>query len=542
METAQKKAMKCIPFVIVGMLYAVVLYMQKDSMLANSDITFLVNRAVQMLDCIKDGHVPFFYYRDFGGVGYGSAFFYGHLTLYPFLPVLAIGGKIAFVYVYIAVMYVIAFTGVRQVASRFTNNSNFISVIFMGSTLMFEIVCMVRMQANNMGMALAYWYIAFAIDLFRNRDREKRNSIFKAAIVFFLIINTHLLTAFICFCFTVVIMIYYFDKLSIVRYLKFAVLTVAMCSYFVANFLYHAAQINDISNINNFVLKSLSVYDFNAPYIGSLEYSVITGKFAGLAIMDVITTIILIIFIIKGWKTKKIKLKLLQIFAIAGIIIGFNPIWKWLNLKIVMLPLQFSFRYIVYLMLFFYIFAFGKVNHDFKLFMQWYTVLYLAVFIASFGFGEKVNEYKQLDGQIGNGEYVSERFICNENEFLEMSTEVTDDTGRKYKYKTDGRSVSVKVKNGQQQIRLTIPKLYYKGYRAFLDGKKLRVTEGKSQFVCVEVPSGAHGTIKVYYKHPIWLIVWDGFCLVLVIFITAIVRKGEKYGKDKEGSNKVTKL
>lgn len=40
METAQKKAMKCIPFVIVGMLYAVVLYMQKDSMLANSDITF----------------------------------------------------------------------------------------------------------------------------------------------------------------------------------------------------------------------------------------------------------------------------------------------------------------------------------------------------------------------------------------------------------------------------------------------------------------------------------------------------------------------
>ena len=81
METAQKKAMKCITFVIVGILYAVVLYMQKDSMLANSDITFLVNRAVQMLDCIKDGHVSFFYYKDFGGVGYGSAFFYGHRSL-----------------------------------------------------------------------------------------------------------------------------------------------------------------------------------------------------------------------------------------------------------------------------------------------------------------------------------------------------------------------------------------------------------------------------------------------------------------------------
>lgn len=52
-------------------------------------------------------------------------------------------------YVYIAVMYVIAVTGVRQAASRFTNNSNFISVIFMGSTLMFEIICMVRMQANK---------------------------------------------------------------------------------------------------------------------------------------------------------------------------------------------------------------------------------------------------------------------------------------------------------------------------------------------------------------------------------------------------------
>ena len=44
METLQKKTRKSIPFVIIGTLYAVVLYMQKDSMLANSDITFLVKQ------------------------------------------------------------------------------------------------------------------------------------------------------------------------------------------------------------------------------------------------------------------------------------------------------------------------------------------------------------------------------------------------------------------------------------------------------------------------------------------------------------------
>lgn len=47
-----------------------------DTLTTNSDLIFLSNRAQQMLSCLQDGNLPFFYYNDFNGVGYGSAFFY----------------------------------------------------------------------------------------------------------------------------------------------------------------------------------------------------------------------------------------------------------------------------------------------------------------------------------------------------------------------------------------------------------------------------------------------------------------------------------
>lgn len=104
--------MTTIGYVVIIAAYFITLFLMRGNMMSNSDVTFFVNRANQMLNCIKDGQVPFFYYNDFGGVGYGSSFFYGQLTLYPFLPLLLIS-KLAFIYGYITVMIVLVITGVR---------------------------------------------------------------------------------------------------------------------------------------------------------------------------------------------------------------------------------------------------------------------------------------------------------------------------------------------------------------------------------------------------------------------------------------------
>ena len=50
-----------------------------------SDVAFLFNRVDQLRQIILDGNLlKGFFYNDFQGVGYGSSFFYGYLTLLPF--------------------------------------------------------------------------------------------------------------------------------------------------------------------------------------------------------------------------------------------------------------------------------------------------------------------------------------------------------------------------------------------------------------------------------------------------------------------------
>ena len=71
-----------VAFIIVAILYG---FICSEDAWYIADLRYLYNRAYQMLSCFQDGNMPWFYYNDFGGVGYGSSFFYGQLTLVPFL-------------------------------------------------------------------------------------------------------------------------------------------------------------------------------------------------------------------------------------------------------------------------------------------------------------------------------------------------------------------------------------------------------------------------------------------------------------------------
>lgn len=527
--------MTTIGYIVVIVAYFITLFLMRGNMMSNSDVTFFVNRANQMLNCIKDGQVPFFYYNDFGGVGYGSSFFYGQLTLYPFLPLLLIS-KLTFIYGYITVMTVLVIAGVRQVCKRFTDKYDFITLMFMACPLTFEIIVIIRMYPNNMGMAFTLCFIAYVIDFFRD---NKKNSFIKASLLFYLIINTHLLSAAIAFIITVVLMVYYFDKHRIKDYFKFAVFTALICSYWIINFLYHSSSINDVQDINKFVLSHLSIYDFSFPYSGPLEQLVITGKFSGLTIIDWLVAIVLLVLLFKGTLHTKIKLNILKIILIVLLISGLNPIWKILNLNVYITPFQFSFRYLVYIMLTMYILAFSKIKtHEFRLFISSYAIIYMVTFILAFGLGEteKMDEYTQLDAYIGNGEYVSKDFTCTEKEFSVLSSQVSDNNGNKYDYHIDKNKVIVNKLQTDKNIKLTVPKLYYRGYIAKGGhGEKLNVSSGTSQFISVDIPAGFSGKMEVYYRHPLVLKLLDLICIMLVLIIYIhLVREEKIHGKIKK--------
>ena len=96
------KKLKKIDFVCIFIIisYMLILFTYKDSLLANTDNIFLVNRAEQMLNCLKDGNIPFFYYDDFNGIGYGSSFFLWSINIISIFIVITFWKITIFVWLY----------------------------------------------------------------------------------------------------------------------------------------------------------------------------------------------------------------------------------------------------------------------------------------------------------------------------------------------------------------------------------------------------------------------------------------------------------
>ena len=73
---------------------------------------------------------------------------------------------------------------------------------------------------------------------------------------------------------------------------------------------------------------------------------------------------------------------------------------------------------------------------------------------------------------------------------------------------------------------LTFSRPYFRGYRAWLDDRKLAVTSYRGLFPVVEIPAGAHGRLALIYR-PVWLIWGSATAAVCVLIILlAFVLRG----------------
>ena len=200
------------------------------------------------------------------------------------------------------------------------------------------------------------------------------------------------------------------------------------------------------------------------------------------------------------------------------IILCTKYVWIWFNLDIYTTPFQFSYRYLPFVLLFVFIAIFSRIrSNDLKLFLYSWTICYFILSMFLVQFQQKDNSYfSDLDACIGHGEYVNENFKCSSEEFRELSKRVIDSNKKEYKYDINGGVLSFNV-NTKDNISITVPKIYYKGYVAYLNDKKLELKEGYSQFISIELPSNSEGKVCVYYRHPLWLKLLDLLCLVLVM-------------------------
>lgn len=531
--------------IIVMFLSCIVIVANNDRTLV-PDIRYLYNRAEQMLNCIKDGNIPFFYYNDFGGVGYGSSFFYGQLTLYPFLFFVNKGIDV-FVNSYTVVIIALTYTGACFLGKRFTKNYKFIALLYMCSCWSVQSFFSFATLSNILATAISFYFIGFCIDFFRDKK-----SFIPASILFFVVVNTHLITAVISFIICVILFIMYFDKLRLKDYIKFALFTTFICSYFLINAVYHSGVVNNIEFINKRMLKYVEAGNYNVicnyqsklPFTGVILNSILAKfKFSSIDGYHLINLGVSILLIVWGrHKFSKREVACL-IISLLATLVSIRYFWVLIN-KVWLNPIQFPCRFTSYIVLCILLVCLRNVElSKFKsrIFILCCLPELLLISFVTEPVDRALLEYDNpYSHQIINGEYLDKSFSWDLNDFEYKKNHVTDQDGNEYDFSVFPNKVVVSVHSSKDKdIQLTLPKLYYRGYtfskvevpEAFtaMNEKEFyshtytpyitdtyNVEMGDSQFIKVDIGT-SRGTFVLTYEHPIWLILLDVIILIIVV-------------------------
>jgi len=87
-------------------------------------------------------------------------------------------------------------------------------------------------------------------------------------------------------------------------------------------------------------------------------------------------------------------------------------------------------------------------------------------------------------------------------------------------------NADIDIPAGDRPALLTFSRPYFRGYRAWLDDRKLAVTSYRGLFPVVEISAGAHGRLALIYR-PVWLIWGSATAAVCVLIILlAFVLRG----------------
>ena len=500
----------------------------------NWDIYFIYNRVVQMSNCIKDKNIPYFYYNDFNNMGYGSSFFYGHLFLYLFIPIIKYGFS-CFAISYHTFSMIIYITGIVFLFKTITKDWKFGSFLYMSCSLILYTLTYIWMYGMILGQGLSLFFFAFCIRFFRDRKSFKLASLF-----FFFILNTHMLTALVSFLVCICLMFYYFDKNRIKDYICFALCTLILCNYNICNYIYHSDILNRIGNINLRFSNELHnpnrlYYDIFLGFISTILRDLFQLSNAKSTVILNLPFFILLLYSIFYMKNRKIK-----IFAILSLficIISIGNIFYNINLNVIF---QFPIRYLYVVCI---VFCVCILKYKNKLKYILYPIGFLELYLCLMCYMFSLNDYTMTDemvyeelsefnnAQVINGEFLDKSFDLKNLEDLKYdATHVFDKNSKKeFKYWEKKEKLYVEI-DTEEELELQFPKIYYRGYKLYNDkGEEYELRKGYSQFITANI-SNYTGRLTLVYEHPNWLkfigLCCYSFALGIIIYsIVYLIRK-----------------
>lgn len=495
-----------------------------DILVNNADMNFLYNRAIQMQSCLKDGNFTFFYYNDFNGAGYGTSFFYGGITLYPFLIVINYG-KRAFLLAYIVVTLILMQLGILTLYKRFSENYKNIAILPMMSVVFLTCLTKTGSYANYLTLALSLFFLAFAVDFFRDRK-----SFIPVSLLYLILISSHLVTALLCFIFTVLLLVLYFDKSRLKDYAYFLIVTVLLCSYTIINMLYHSDILNRQLIISSKFKDAFSNKDYSVilyfadtyPFKGIL-YNIIFSDYSHNGFSYINTALLLFCLILCRIRKLSVREFIVFILSIVFIILSVHKVWFTISIYLTGW-IQYPLRYAPYIIIVFILISFRYCSKK-RVYVLAVALcaIDLLVFPSIGSVDEGYSNYITYEDQIMNGEYLDSSFLFDNYIFEDLSSSLRDNHGFSYDYTINKDKLYVNIDNYNNDLVLRFPKLYYKGYvlESTTSDESFDCIKGYSQFIEADIGDYS-GELVLYYKHPDFLVLVYALCIAFTVVLIMI--------------------
>lgn len=508
-----------------------------DKLAQVGDSVFLYNRCYQIRDCLLNGHYPFLYYEDLGGIGYGSPIFYGQLNLFPFIPFL--DDISIFLKMYFLSCLLLNFFGFRCFLKRVSSYATLTSCFYIVSMPFLRLLGG-NIPANALAVGFSWFFFAFCVDYFRDGKS------FSLLILSYFMIwqsnfNSTVLATLVCFG----IFLFYVSVSRWKDYVRLLAVVLLVISYNLVNMAIHIDAINvtDPESMLSVLhtegdARLLSIHPLggflfriNIEWVDCCCGFMTFGMFAVCAYF--------VRRYIRGESRRfKVGASVIGVVSVVGYIVGMCAIWPDFY-KATNVFFQFPIRYYV----FFFGFVLAVVSRVVK--PHWAVYLVIALCVVDISavnpFQSKPSSNTEYVGlQLGNGEYASSSFIMDSGVYKAYKDSVHSESGADYSFSRSYNSVVVDCSSNPGVDTLTLPKLYYNGYRAVgSDGESFEVKSGYSNY-CEVAIGNFEGILTLSYHVPVVVLVFffvQVVCVLVlsgyVVFLMLFVKGGVPYESPK---------
>lgn len=514
------------------------------------DEVFHMYRFLYFFEELRNGRLPFYYNYTCMGYGYGSPFFYGHILFYFYTPIYLIFGLGSFVPIcHLFVLFGSYFFS-RMLFKRLrVCNERFGAILYTTGTYFVMTFLCNTMLACAVAQTLGLLFICYCIDFFRDGKH-----ILRSVVIFALIVGTHTITSVIMVVCAITICIYYFRWSRVKSYFLYLAFHALVSLYFACNLLYHYKVDFEVGSLNGIISESNTNYHLSNHIVG-LDFD---GYFT---ICSIGTFILCSVLFIERLRKKKVSRKelVLAVGLVMGVVLSVSAVFKPLLGQTF---LQFSFRYMPYLVVLFYALALRE-----EITKKWIKVTvivesvilsFVIIFSLNISDWDRALSDMNIDSSylyIGNGEYLTSLDIGVTNHLTEgigvayvNGEPVQGDLGIRGQRGTEYQrccalnydlrgiapvdtisSTGVFSIEGDFHIgdRVVFPKFHYNGYQCNAG----EVYEGEYD-LCEVICDKDCVQIELKYKHPIWLVIVDCisvFC-ALFAFMLSYTPLGRKAG------------